>query len=259
MALPPDDPPPGVPEWVVTYGDMMSLLLTFFIMLVSLSEVKANKKYRAVLESLQKTLGYRAGPISPPGNYFPLSSRTNRPPWLGSHSDQGAGKGGIKAPQTPDGDDHRVYIPRQGKSIAAGEMIDFPVFGTRLDAAMEQQVATIARQIAGKPNKIEICGHSSSRPLPAGSDYPNLLTLSYARARSVYDELIRRGVEPERLRVVAVADHRPLPASHDAHELHEDRVEVQILDAFLQDYVGPRDTTPRSGPQDDARVLAPGQ
>ncbi|MBL4886213.1 MAG: flagellar motor protein MotB, partial [Planctomycetaceae bacterium] len=34
-----DDEPPGVPEWVVTYGDMMSLLLTFFIMLVSLSEV----------------------------------------------------------------------------------------------------------------------------------------------------------------------------------------------------------------------------
>ncbi|MGI9443328.1 MAG: flagellar motor protein MotB [Rubripirellula sp.] len=27
----------GIPEWVVTFGDMMSLLLTFFIMLVSLS------------------------------------------------------------------------------------------------------------------------------------------------------------------------------------------------------------------------------
>ena len=44
-----DDGPPGVPEWVVTYGDMMSLLLTFFIMLVSLSEVVADQKYRAIL------------------------------------------------------------------------------------------------------------------------------------------------------------------------------------------------------------------
>ena len=34
-----EDPPAGVPEWLVTFGDMMSLLLTFFIMLVSLSEV----------------------------------------------------------------------------------------------------------------------------------------------------------------------------------------------------------------------------
>lgn len=240
-----DDAPPGVPEWVVTYGDMMSLLLTFFIMLVSLSEVKANQKYRAVLESLQQTLGYRAGPVSPPGNYFPLSSRINRPPWLGSHSDTGEGKGGIKAPQTPDGSDHRVTMPRQGKSVLAGELLDFPVFGATLLPAMQPQLDVIARQLAGKPNKVEICGHTSSRPLPAGSPYPNLLALSYARARVVYDELIRQGIEPERLRVVAVADHQPLPASHDAHELHEDRVEVQILDAFLQEYIGPRDGKPR--------------
>ncbi|MCA9240906.1 MAG: flagellar motor protein MotB, partial [Planctomycetales bacterium] len=31
-----EEPPPGIPEWVVTFGDMMSLLLTFFIMLVSM-------------------------------------------------------------------------------------------------------------------------------------------------------------------------------------------------------------------------------
>ncbi|HID23354.1 MAG TPA: hypothetical protein EYP14_13280, partial [Planctomycetaceae bacterium] len=41
-----DEDSGGVPEWVVTYGDMMSLLLTFFIMLVSLSEVVADKRYR---------------------------------------------------------------------------------------------------------------------------------------------------------------------------------------------------------------------
>jgi chemotaxis protein MotB len=52
-----DDDSPGVPEWVVTYGDMMSLLLTFFIMLVSLSEVVAENKYRAILDALQKYTG----------------------------------------------------------------------------------------------------------------------------------------------------------------------------------------------------------
>src|SRR5690606_21337153 len=57
-----DDAPPGVAEWVVTYGDMMSLLLTFFIMLVSMSEVKEDEKYRAVMEALQHYLGYRAAP-----------------------------------------------------------------------------------------------------------------------------------------------------------------------------------------------------
>ena len=31
---------PGVPEWVVTFGDMMSLLLCFFILLQMFSELK---------------------------------------------------------------------------------------------------------------------------------------------------------------------------------------------------------------------------
>ncbi|MEO1994779.1 MAG: flagellar motor protein MotB, partial [Planctomycetaceae bacterium] len=43
-----DSDTPGVPEWVVTYGDMMSLLLTFFIMLVSLSEVVNNRRYQDI-------------------------------------------------------------------------------------------------------------------------------------------------------------------------------------------------------------------
>ena len=43
-----EDPPAGVPEWVVTYGDMMSLLLTFFIMLVSMSKIKEEGTMRAL-------------------------------------------------------------------------------------------------------------------------------------------------------------------------------------------------------------------
>ena len=41
-----EDPPMGIPEWVVTFGDMMSLLLTFFIMLVSMSEMKQEEKFQ---------------------------------------------------------------------------------------------------------------------------------------------------------------------------------------------------------------------
>jgi hypothetical protein len=44
----------GVPEWVVTFGDMMSLLLTFFIMLVSFSELKSEEKYQALMDALQR-------------------------------------------------------------------------------------------------------------------------------------------------------------------------------------------------------------
>ena len=49
-----EEPEPGIPEWVVTFGDMMSLLLTFFIMLVSMSEMKQDEKFQAVAESFRE-------------------------------------------------------------------------------------------------------------------------------------------------------------------------------------------------------------
>ena len=51
----------GVPEWVVTFGDMMSLLLTFFIMLVSMSEVKEQERYQAMVDSIRQRFGHDHG------------------------------------------------------------------------------------------------------------------------------------------------------------------------------------------------------
>ena len=32
-----DEAPPGAPEWIVTFSDMISLLVTFFILLMTFS------------------------------------------------------------------------------------------------------------------------------------------------------------------------------------------------------------------------------
>ena len=47
-----------IPEWVVTFGDMMSLLLTFFIMLVSMSEIKQEERFQAMVESFREQFGH---------------------------------------------------------------------------------------------------------------------------------------------------------------------------------------------------------
>jgi len=36
---------PGIPEWVLTYGDLMSLLLCFFILLAAFSELKKEEDF----------------------------------------------------------------------------------------------------------------------------------------------------------------------------------------------------------------------
>lgn len=56
-------PPKGsdIPEWVVTYGDLMSLLLCFFILLVAFSEPKKPDEFRKVLQKIQEALGFKGG------------------------------------------------------------------------------------------------------------------------------------------------------------------------------------------------------
>ena len=47
---------PGAPKWVVTFGDLMSLLLCFFVLLLSFSEMD-RQKYKQVAGSLEKAFG----------------------------------------------------------------------------------------------------------------------------------------------------------------------------------------------------------
>ena len=46
----------GAPAWMVTFGDLMSLLLCFFVLMLSFSEMD-RKKYKIVSGSLKNAFG----------------------------------------------------------------------------------------------------------------------------------------------------------------------------------------------------------
>lgn len=56
----PDNPPPGSPAWMTTYGDLITLLLVFFVFLFSFSTIDA-EKWQALLASLQGNVGVMEG------------------------------------------------------------------------------------------------------------------------------------------------------------------------------------------------------
>jgi chemotaxis protein MotB len=53
----PPDPPIGVPPWMLTYSDMVTLLLTFFIMMLAMANFDDIQKIQAVFKSIRKALG----------------------------------------------------------------------------------------------------------------------------------------------------------------------------------------------------------
>ena len=54
--MPEDEGMPGAPFWMVTYGDMVTLLLTFFILMFAMSSVN-EQKFMQAATSLQHALG----------------------------------------------------------------------------------------------------------------------------------------------------------------------------------------------------------
>ena len=228
-----DDAPPGVPEWVVTYGDMMSLLLTFFIMLVSMSEIVSNQKYRAVLESFQQRAGYQFSPSSAPGESFPLNSFIDRVKTmkLGSPSDE-SGVGGVRQPSTK-GESTRVFTGPEGVGRRTGEVVRFDEEG-RITSTSEALLLSDAVDLRGKPNKIEVRSWVTLEP---ADTRPARIRAAYDKARGVRTRLIESGVEGGRIRLAVL----PVPGRGDltsADLARNGAVTVAVLDAFEADFVG---------------------
>ena len=223
-----DDAPPGVPEWVVTYGDMMSLLLTFFIMLVSLSEVVAEQKFRAVLSSIQQQFGYAGGPLAPEGVNFPLDRPGRRRDTLGAPASEEAGRGGVNVRAVP-GTETRVRQRRPGTPEPVGRPVPFAAGSDEWAGDADTRLAEIAAALAGKPHRVEVRGHAASAPGDGGVD---ARTLSYRRARRVLAALEAGGVDRSRVRLASVGDAEPPRPRPDGSVPPADRVEVRVLDAF---------------------------
>lgn len=52
-----DNPRPAVPEWMISFADMMALLLTFFVMLMSFSEPRKDERFLALASHFKKQFG----------------------------------------------------------------------------------------------------------------------------------------------------------------------------------------------------------
>ena len=230
----------GIPEWVVTFGDMMSLLLTFFIMLVSLSEMKQEEKFQAMVESIKRQLGHTSSMESmTPGPVRPRNSQIQQVANMGRSKRLDLMQGGdrVKAPQ---GENRTVRIIRPGERTARGVLLPFNEHSDALSEHAKSLLKNLATDLIGKPQLIEVRGHTTRRPLPADSPFADHWELAEARCRATMQFLIDDvGIEPERIRTTAAGPHEPIYSGTDPVQLRQnDRVEVFLLDQTVQGLSG---------------------
>jgi chemotaxis protein MotB len=235
MAAGEEEQEAGIPEWVVTFGDMMSLLLTFFVMLVSMSEIKQEQSM-ALVESLRRQFGYNRSPLSlMPGRFSPTPSSLNKLPSLGRARRMDTMKGGDKV-KAPQGDYARVMAIRPSDDSTLGGVIYFEEGSAELTDSHKETLRQAAPAISGKPQKIEIRGHTSSRPLEPDSPYRDHFDLGYARCSKVREVLVRLGVNPKRISMRVAGPNEPIHTGYDPLlRKRNARVEVFLLDEMAED------------------------
>lgn len=223
-----EEPVAGAPEWAVTFGDMMSLLLTFFIMLVSMSELKQEDKYHAMLDSMRLQFGHEATMVSfLPRNNLPINSTTQSMAAKGRAKRSDIIRGGSPV-KTPAGEESLVRTIRPGRDTAIGGVVFFGEDNAILTDQARDHLRAIAEQVVGKPQKIEVRGHSSRKPAPAGQTH---WTLASERAGVVKDYLVELGIDSQRIRLGSAGANEPLDTKIDVESRQRNaRVEVLLWD-----------------------------
>ncbi|TWT43191.1 OmpA/MotB family protein [Botrimarina hoheduenensis] len=216
-----------IPEWIVTFGDMMSLLLTFFIMLVSMSEIKEEEQYQAMLASMRRQFGHEASLASMiPGQSPPMNSSMQSIASMGRAKRKDIVRGGNKV-KSVTGEDNLVRTIRPGQDTTVGGVIFFDEDSAELDSEARDRLQEIAAQVAGKPQKIEIRGHSTRKPTD-GFDH---WSLAYQRCRVTLDFLVEAGIEPKRIRLGSAGMYEPLDKrTAESSRKRNARVEVLMWD-----------------------------
>lgn len=239
MAQQEEDNAGGVPEWVVTFGDMMSLLLTFFIMLVSMSEIKHQEKYQALVESFRRQFGHDTATKSlAPGEHKPRNSDLGKLASQGRALRANTMEGGdrVKAPR---GEHPRVRTLRQAHRTVIGAVVYFDEGSAALTEHGKAELQRAVIQMLGKPQKVEVRGHTALRPLSPDEPFNDKWELAFARCRAVQAFLEELSIDPRRIRLSQAADYEPytLDASPEALRSNA-RVEVYMLGELISDHQG---------------------
>lgn len=240
--MPKRKPPsqPGVPEWVLTYGDMMSLLLCFFILLAAFSELKQPREYQKVLDAIKEALGSTGGIGLSALDADTRNSMISLMPELAKRDDQRKSTDQTPLPGVV-GRHQQAQVLHQSDRIAIGAALEFDPGSYQLTVNMQQMLKfEVAPKIRGNRFIVHISGHAFGQSDRAASGM-SYAELSFRRAEAVADYLTQDcEVSPQILRVLAAGDQEPSPTGTELGDAGVTNRRVQVFQTGMTiDQVNP--------------------
>ena len=233
----------GGGAWKVAYADFVTAMMAFFLVMWITSQSEKVKEAIAhhfnepfdssIPSDMESELKGGPNPFEPA---MPKRDERSRYP------------SPIKSPNDKDKDPEsrrpRMITLREGDRTRTGTVVFFSDDSSEMDALAQERLKRLIPWIAGKPQKLEIRGHASRRPPPAGSRYEDAWQLSYARCQNVMKYLAEQGIPQERMRLSQAGGFEPCTLETDnKNHLQDARVEVYLLSELAQDFAQGREKT----------------
>ena len=235
MAREKKEPEKPSTAWQGTYGDMITLMLCFFVMLYDPSESDAVQM--AALSASLSNNNPGGGISVSPGSLADLGNVVSALPSIEKGNKLGPAMKKAISSFAPEVKSNKITITSDERGIIISLASDSFFEEGSADINIEDSRETLLRlskffeapEVAGRRWRIE--GHTDNRPVTNGGVFPSNWELSAARAANVLHYLSDFGVNEQQFSIAGYADTRP-KFSNDTAEgrAYNRRVDVIILD-----------------------------
>ncbi len=222
--------------WLATYGDMMTLLLCFFVLLFAMSETQMDN-FAQLVASLKSAIGKQNVPEAGTREGLVMIDRQNQL----SQTDAVDELGGLVKREMSDivsevdefimknslGGQVKVNEDGRGAVITISDMVLFPPARAQFNTDGEDLLLQVGSMLKQFDYHIKVEGHTDSVPINS-ERYTSNWELSTSRASEIVRFFIENGIPPDQLSAEGFAEYRPV-ASNSTEEGRSQNRRVEIV------------------------------
>jgi chemotaxis protein MotB len=225
----------GGGAWKVAYADFVTAMMAFFMVMWLISQGQDVKEAvashfrdpRGLFSSggalLSPVMGTFPSEMTPPRSEDDVKSKKRS---------SGAAKPGSST----------AFAVNRGERTRMGTVVLYEEDTAELTDEGRKKLDDLVPLLAGKPQKIEIRGHASRRPLAPDSPYHDAWQLSYARCVGTMKYLEERGLPVERIRLSQAGPYEPFTIGADSGRVKFNScVEIFLLAEMTSSFLGTDD------------------
>ena len=217
-------------RWLLTYADLITLLLIFFIIMYALSNIDA-KKFEAMAISIANAMGGSSSVMPFPGESIAPGVSTPEMPQtetddferLKAQLQQYIDENGLNSQVS-------VNLEERGIVLSFQDVALFPLGSAVLTPLARTLIDRVGVILIDTTPFIRVEGHTDNLPINT-REFPSNWELSSARANSVVQALINDiNFPPRRLSVTGYGEFRPQAANDTVENRQRNRrVDIVVL------------------------------